>query len=175
MKRFIFPLLVFAGLLSLLGVSLGRSSQELPSPLIGKPAPAFRLAQLEAPEKQLTPADLKGQVWVFNVFASWCTACRVEHPLLLELAKQPGVTLVGLDYMDTREAGSRWLARHGNPYRHVVLDAEGKVGIDYGVYGVPETFVVDRQGVVRLKQSGQVTPEFIEQKLLPLLRELQRG
>lgn len=175
MRRFLGPLLIFLALVTLLGAALGSNPQDIPSPLVGKPAPPVRLSVLDAPEKFFMPADLRGQVWVLNVWASWCVACRVEHPLLLDLARRGTVPLVGLNYMDTREAGLKWLARHGNPYKLVALDADGKAGIDYGVYGVPETFVIDKRGVVRLKLSGPVTPEFIEQKLLPLLTELNRA
>ena len=175
MRRFLFPLGFFAVLVLLLGTALRLNPQELPSPLIGKPAPAFALAQLESPGKTFSPQDMKGKVWVLNVWASWCTSCRVEHPHFVELARRGVVPLVGLDYMDGREDGARWLARHGNPYQLSVLDTDGKVGIDYGVVGVPETFVIDKRGVIRLKLSGAVTPEWIERKLLPLVRELNRA
>jgi cytochrome c biogenesis protein CcmG/thiol:disulfide interchange protein DsbE len=143
--------------------------------LIGRQAPVFALAQLELSEKSFGPQDMKGKVWVLNVWASWCTSCRKEHPLLLDLAQRGIVPIVGLDYMDARPDGAKWLAQHGNPYRLSVLDADGKVGIDYGVYGVPETFVIDKLGVVRLKHTGPVTAEVIEKQLLPLIKALNRG
>lgn len=174
MKRFVFPLFLFLSLVLLLGFALRLHPQEIPSPLIGKPAPSFSLAQLET-GKSFSPQDMKGKVWLLNVWASWCTSCRQEHPLLLDLAQRGVVPIVGLDYMDTPEDGTKWLIKHGNPYQLAVLDSDGKVGINYGVYGVPETFVIDKRGFVRLKLSGPVTPEFIAQKLLPLLKELNRA
>lgn len=175
MRRFLFPLGLFAALVLLLGTALRLNPQELPSPLIGKPAPAFALAQLDSPGKTFGPQDMKGKVWVLNVWASWCAPCRVEHPHLVELARRGVVPLVGLDYMDAQADAMRWLARHGNPFQFTVADRDGKVGIDYGVYGVPETFVIDKRGVVRLKFNGPVTPEWIERKLLPLVKELNNA
>jgi len=160
MRRFLFP--------------LGLNPQEIPSPLVGKPAPAFALAQLDA-GKTFGPQDMKGKVWLLNVWASWCTSCRQEHPHLLELGRRGVVPIVGLDYMDAREDGAKWLVKHGNPYQLSILDSDGKVGIDYGVYGVPETFVIDKRGVIRLKFAGPLTPEIIERKLLPLIKELNRA
>jgi len=175
MRRFLLPLGVLFALLMLLGAGLGRDPQAIPSPLVGRPAPAFALAQLELPEKSFGPQDMKGKVWMLNVWASWCSSCRQEHPLLLDLAQRGVVPIVGLDYMDARPEGAKWLAQHGNPYQLSVLDANGKIGIDYGVYGVPETYVIDKLGVVRLKHTGPVTAEVIETKLLPLIKALNRG
>jgi len=175
MRRFLLPLGVLFALLMLLGAGLGRDPQAIPSPLVGRPAPAFALAQLELPEKSFGPQDMKGKVWMLNVWASWCSSCRQEHPLLLDLAQRGVVPIVGLDYMDARPEGAKWLAQHGNPYQLSVLDANGKIGIDYGVYGVPETYVIDKLGVVRLKHTGPVTAEVIETKLLPLIKALTRG
>ena len=175
MRRFLLPLGVLFPLLMLLGAGLGRDPQAIPSPLVGRPAPAFALAQLELPEKSFGPQDMKGKVWMLNVWASWCSSCRQEHPLLLDLAQRGVVPIVGLDYMDARPEGAKWLAQHGNPYQLSVLDANGKIGIDYGVYGVPETYVIDKLGVVRLKHTGPVTAEVIETKLLPLIKALTRG
>jgi len=175
MRRFLLPLGVLFALLMLLGTGLGRDPQAIPSPLVGRPAPAFALAQLELPEKSFGPQDMKGKVWMLNVWASWCSSCRQEHPLLLDLAQRGVVPIVGLDYMDARPEGAKWLAQHGNPYQLSVLDANGKIGIDYGVYGVPETYVIDKSGVVRLKHTGPVTAEVIETKLLPLIKALTRG
>jgi len=175
MKRYTIPLGIFAILLVILGVGLRGNPSEVPSPFIGKPAPAFSLARLEDADKRFAPQDMKGKVWLFNVWASWCASCRAEHPVLVEFAKQAMVPIVGLNYMDQREDGSRWLDKFGNPYRLSVFDADGKVGTDYGVYGVPETFVIDKQGIVRLKLTGPVTPEIIRDKLLPLIQELNRA
>jgi cytochrome c biogenesis protein CcmG/thiol:disulfide interchange protein DsbE len=175
MRRFFLPLGVLFALLVLLGAGLKRDPQAIPSPLIGRQAPVFALAQLALPEKSFGPQDMKGKVWMLNVWASWCTSCRKEHPLLLDLAQRGIVPIVGLDYMDARPDGAKWLVQHGNPYQLSVLDADGKVGIDYGVYGVPETFVIDKLGVVRLKHTGPVTAEVIEKQLLPLIKALNRG
>ncbi len=152
-----------------------RDPREVPSPLVDKPAPAFRLAQLNDPSKQLGPADLKGQVWLLNVWASWCVSCRVEHPLLVALAKANIVPVIGLNYKDTNALGRAWLAENGDPYKVSVVDADGRVGIDWGVYGVPETFVVDKNGVIRYKQIGPITQESLKDKILPLVRELQKS
>jgi cytochrome c biogenesis protein CcmG, thiol:disulfide interchange protein DsbE len=173
--RWSIPLGVFAVLLVFLAAGLTRDPREVPSPLIGKPAPAFTLAQLHAPERTLGTADMRGQVWLLNVWASWCVSCRVEHPLLLELSKANIVPVVGLDYKDKTDEGKAWLAQHGDPYRVSVVDADGRVGIDWGVYGVPETFVIDRHGVIRHKHIGPVTAEALQNKILPLVRALQRS
>lgn len=175
MTRFIWPLGIFAVLLALLGVGLQLKPQEIPSPFIGKPAPAFRLTTLASTPPTIGPSDLHGQVWLLNVWASWCAACREEHPVLLDLAQQAGVPIVGLDYKDEREKGRQWLERFGNPYSHVAFDGDGRVGIDYGVYGVPETFVIDKQGVIRLKFTGPLTRELVRDKLIPLIKELSRA
>jgi cytochrome c biogenesis protein CcmG, thiol:disulfide interchange protein DsbE len=172
MRRFLLPLFLFIGLLVFLGIGLTLNPREVPSPLIGKPAPAFTLSQLGDAEKKFAPQDLKGQVWLLNVWASWCVSCREEHPVLVEFSKKNVVSIVGLNYKDTREAGNAWLAKLGNPYLLSAFDAAGKVGIDYGVYGVPETFVIDKQGIIRLKHTGPVTPEVLAKKLLPLINEL---
>jgi len=171
--RLLVPLAIFVVIVGFLYVGLSRDPREVPSPLIGKPAPAFELAQLHAPDKKLGTADMKGQVWLLNVWASWCVSCREEHPLLVELGKANVVPLIGLNYKDKTDAGLAWLRQNGDPYRMSVVDADGRVGIDWGVYGVPETFVVDKQGVIRYKQIGPITVEALEKKILPLVRELQ--
>jgi cytochrome c biogenesis protein CcmG/thiol:disulfide interchange protein DsbE len=173
--RWSLPLAVFVVLLVFFAVGLTRDPREVPSPLIGKPVPAFTLAQLHAPDKTLGTADLRGQVWLLNVWASWCVSCRVEHPLLLELAKANVVPIVGLDYKDKPEEGKAWLAQRGDPYRVSVMDQDGRVGIDWGVYGVPETFVVDKNGVIRYKHIGPVTAEALQETILPMVRELQKS
>ena len=172
MKRFLIPLAVFIVLAGFLAVGLNLNPREVPSPFIGKPAPAFKLPRLDDPAAQVSSEQLKGQVWVLNVWASWCGPCLVEHPLVTELARQPGVRVIGLNYKDRSEDARAWLARHGDPYAATVVDRDGRVGIDYGVYGVPETFVIDRQGIVRFKHIGPITPEALRDKILPLLREL---
>jgi len=170
--KFIVPLAVFVLLAAFLAVGLTRDPREVPSPFIGKAAPAFRLEQVADEKLAFAPADMKGKVWLLNVWASWCASCRIEHPLLVEMAKKNVVPIVGLNYKDRREDALQWLARFGNPYSISAHDIEGKVGIDYGVYGAPETFVIDKQGVIRYKQIGPITPEALEKKIMPLLREL---
>ena len=172
MKRYLLPLIVFAVLIGFLAVGLNLNPREVPSPLIGKPAPAFALARLDDPARKITHTDLKGQVWILNVWASWCVACRQEHPLLVDFAKRSTVPLYGLNYKDKRSDGLAWLARFGNPYTASLFDIDGRVGIDFGVYGVPETFVIDKQGVIRFKQIGPVTPEVLRDQIEPLLKQL---
>jgi cytochrome c biogenesis protein CcmG, thiol:disulfide interchange protein DsbE len=146
----------------------------VPSPLVGKAAPAFSLPQLEG-SASFSPKDMAGKVWLLNVWASWCVSCREEHPVLVEFAKTKLAPLVGLDYKDQRDAATAWLARFGNPYDLSVVDADGRVGIDYGVYGVPETYVIDRRGVIRFKHIGPLTREVALKKVQPLVKELSDG
>ena len=175
MKRYLLPLLVFVLLAGFLAIGLKRDPREVPSPLINKPAPAFSLPQLDAPDQQVAAKDLLGQVWLLNVWASWCVACRQEHPLLVDLSRAGQVKLYGLNYKDKRDDALGWLQKFGNPYLKSMSDTEGLVGIDYGVYGVPETFVIDKQGVIRYKQIGPVTPEAIRDTLLPLVAQLEKS
>ncbi len=174
MNRFFIPIAVFVVIGGFLLVGLGLNPREVPSPLIDKPAPSFSLARLHEPGQTFGVADLKGQVWLLNVWASWCVACRTEHPILVELAKRKIVPIVGLNYKDKPEEAKMWLAQLGDPYSMSVMDRDGRVGIDFGVYGVPETFVIDKTGLIRYKQIGPVTTESLEQKIVPLLRELQK-
>ncbi len=173
MMRFILPLVIFLVLAAFLFVGLNLDPREVPSPLVGKPAPAFTLPQLHDPKKQFSPAEMKGKVWLLNVWASWCVSCREEHPVLMALSRQNIVPIYGLDYKDKKEEGEQWLSRGGDPYTLSVMDADGRIGIDYGVYGVPETYVIDKQGVIRYKQIGPVTPQNLSEKILPLVAELQ--
>ncbi len=173
--RLIIPLIIFVVIAGFLYVGLSRDPRELPSPLVGKPAPPFSLMQLHAPDKKLSTADMKGQVWLLNVWASWCVSCRVEHPLLVQLAQSNVVPVIGLNYKDKVPEGLAWLTQNGDPYKLSVVDADGRVGIDWGVYGVPETFVVDKNGVVRYKHIGPVTAEALQKTILPLVRELQKA
>jgi len=173
--RLLLPLAVFLIIVAFLWVGLYRDPREVPSPLVDKPAPAFTLAQLHEPGKKLSTDDMKGQVWLLNVWASWCVSCRVEHPLLVELARANVVPVIGLNYKDRNELGKQWLAQNGDPYKISVVDADGRVGIDWGVYGVPETFVIDKNGMIRYKQIGPITTEALEQKILPLIRQLQKA
>ena len=172
--RFALPLAIFVTVVAFLYVGLKRDPREVPSPLIGKPAPAFELPVLARPEKRFAPADMKGKVWLLNVWASWCVTCREEHPVLVELAGKRVIPVVGLNYKDKDDEAKAWLKRFGNPYDFSVVDAEGRIGIDYGVYGVPETYLIDGEGVIRYKQIGALTPAVLEQKVLPLARTLQK-
>lgn len=170
--RFLIPLFVLVGLVAFLGAGLQLDPREVPSPLINKPAPSFALARLDNPQETIRRDDMLGKVWLLNVWASWCVACREEHPLLVEFSRKKLVPIYGLNYKDDRTAGMRWLANFGNPYDLSLFDQDGRVGIDYGVYGVPETFVIDKQGVIRYKQIGPITPEALRDKIEPLVRQL---
>jgi len=170
--RFITPLALFVVLLGFLGVGLNLKPREVPSPLIGKPAPAFALPRLDNPEASLAQQDMAGKVWVLNVWASWCTPCLEEHPLWVDFARRNPTPLVGLNYKDGRKEAQSWLARHGNPYATTVQDTKGLVGIDYGVYGVPETFVIDKLGFIRFKHIGPLTPHVLRERIEPLLKQL---
>lgn len=173
MRKGIVPLTVFLVLVAFLGIGLTLNPRELPSPLIDKPLPQFSLPQLSEPHKVFTAADMKGKVWMLNVWASWCVACRIEHPVLVELSKtDKSVLIYGLNYKDKREDALQWLTRFGNPYAESISDTQGLVGIDLGVYGVPETFIIDKQGVIRHKQTGPITPEVLQDTILPLMRKL---
>ncbi len=171
--RLFAPLAAFVLLAIMLGVGLRLNPREVPSPFVGKPAPPFSLPQLHRPGEHLAAADLKGKVWVLNVWASWCVACRAEHPLLVELARSGQVPLYGLNYKDDSRNALEWLLRFGDPYTASVTDTNGRVGIDYGVYGVPETFVIDKAGVVRFKHIGPVTQEVWSRDLEPLIQRLK--
>ena len=194
MNRFLWPLIGFVLLVVLLAVGLKLNPHDVPSPLVGKPAPVFSLAKLDAQAEAFSPKDMLGKVWLLNVWSTWCVSCRQEHPILVEMAKNPAVTLIGLNYKEVRgdgvldsdkmtadvetnlalERSRGWLNKHGNPYRLSVLDLDGRVGIDYGVYGVPETYVIDKAGIIRMKQTGPITPEVFSGKILPLLTELSK-
>jgi len=172
--RYVLPLGSFLVLAVLLGIGLGLDPREVPSPLVGKTAPHFELPQLHRADEQFSEKDMRGKVWILNVWASWCVACREEHPVLVALSKSGVIPIVGLNYKDQREDGTAWLARLGDPYLLSAYDEQGKVGIDYGVYGVPETYVIDKQGVIRYKRIGIVTPGIVKEKILPLVGELNR-
>lgn len=168
------PLLAFGGLVWFMAVGLNRDPHLVPSPLIDHPAPAFKLPQLTAAGKTFSPDDFKGQVWLLNVWASWCVSCREEHPVLLEFSRTHTLPIVGLDYKDQAQDAIKWITDYGDPYTLTAVDADGRVGINYGVYGVPETYVIDKAGVIRYKQIGPVTPEVLQKTLLPLIAELQK-
>ena len=171
--RLFWPLAVFLVLAVFLAVGLGLNPREVPSPLVGKPAPAFAARALAEPTRQLRKEDLLGKVWMLNVWASWCAPCQEEHPLVLDIARRNLVAVYGLNYKDQGDAARRWLARLGDPYVATLVDADGRIGIDYGVYGVPETFIIDRQGQIRFKHTGPLTPDVLRTRIEPLLKELQ--
>lgn len=166
-------IIAFFALIALLAIGLTRNPREVPSPLIGKPAPAFDLPRL-GQEARFSPAEMRGKVWLLNVWASWCVSCRDEHPVLIDFARTKRAPLVGLNYKDPRDDALKWLARYGDPYDFSAVDSDGRIGIDYGVYGVPETYVIDRAGVIRYKQIGPVTPEVLAQKIVPLIGKLEQ-
>lgn len=194
MNKFLWPLIGFIALVVLLAVGLNLNPRDVPSPLVGKPAPAFSLPVVASPEKTFSPADMLGKVWLLNVWSSWCVSCRQEHPVLVEFSRHGAVPLVGLNYKEVRGDGAfdmgkmgpeeerkfalqragKWLADHGDPYSLSVLDLDGRVGIDYGVYGVPETYVIDKAGVIRMKHTGPITPDVLSGKILPLVGELSK-
>lgn len=174
MMRYLLPLIGFMILAAFLLVGLTLNPRQVPSPLIDKPAPAFQLNQLHAPDKVMASGDNLGKVWLLNVWASWCVACRDEHPLLVQLANSGVVPIYGLNYKDERTTAIQWLKRYGDPYTISIVDPDGKVGIDYGVYGVPETYVIDKKGIIRHKQIGPVTVDSLQKTILPLILELQK-
>jgi len=190
MLKYIIPLILFIIMAVFLALGLNLKPGEIPSPLLNKPAPVFSAPILQAtardggsvpigtepmrpPEEKLTPADLKGKVWLFNVWASWCVSCRAEHPVLNELARQQAAPIIGLNYKDDPAAAKNWLDSLGNPYNVSIMDQDGRIGIDWGVYGVPETFVIDKKGVIRYKHTGPVTADDVQRIFLPLLAKLQ--
>jgi cytochrome c biogenesis protein CcmG/thiol:disulfide interchange protein DsbE len=172
MKRAAWTLAVFAALVALLAIGLRLNPREVPSPLIGKPAPAFELPLLLAPDKKFSEKDMLGRVWILNVWASWCPPCLVEHPVVTRIARSGLAPVVGLNYKDAREEALPWLERNGNPYQLIVYDRDGRIGIDYGVYGVPETYVIDAKGVIRYKHIGPLGADVVRDKLEPLVKEL---
>ncbi len=192
MKKVLIPLALFVVLVVFLAIGLKRDPREIPSPLINKPAPEFSLFTLEGDAK-FSPADMKGQVWLLNVWATWCVACREEHPVLVAFADKYKVPIVGLSYKEiqpqdeaykapfdvklqlARERSQVWLNRHGNPYVTSVMDLDGRVGIHYGVYGVPETYVIDKAGIIRYKFVGAVSPQLLAEKILPLVTKLNQS
>ncbi len=174
MMRFLLPVGIFIVLVVFLALGLKLNPREVPSPLVGKPAPAFELPVLHQPGRRFTPGDMRGKVWLLNVWASWCVSCREEHPVLVGLAKRGVMPILGLNYKDKGDEATAWLKQFGDPYDLSVVDADGRIGIDYGVYGVPETYLIDAQGVIRFKQIGPITPAVLEQKILPLVQSLKK-
>ena len=174
MLKYLIPLALFLVLVVFLAIGLTRNPQELPSALIDKPAPTFRLPQLKQPDKTFSAEDMRGKVWMLNVWASWCVACRDEHPFLFEYQKSGAVPIYGLNYKDRPEDALGWLGELGDPYLLSAVDLDGRVAIDYGVYGAPESYIIDKNGTIRLKHVGPVMPDVWEKKILPLVQELNR-
>ncbi len=170
--RYLIPLAVFLLLAAFLWQGLKLDPRDIPSPLVNKPAPQFDLPLLADPAVHIKRDEMLGQVWLLNVWASWCVSCRQEHPVFMRLARQNIVPIYGLNYKDTREAGINWLNDFGNPYVASGFDVNGRVGLDYGVYGVPETYVIDKQGVIRYKHTGPVSDEAMMTTIVPLVKEL---
>lgn len=167
--RYAIPIVVLLVLIGFLAIGLKHDPREIPSPLVGKPMPAFSLTTLDG-GKPVTQADLQGRPLLVNFFASWCAGCQVEHPVLMKLSREYQVEIVGLDYKDTRQDAEHWLQRHGNPYRSVIADPQGQAGLDWGVYGVPETYVIAADGTVLYKHIGPVTIEAWRSRIAPLLQ-----
>jgi cytochrome c biogenesis protein CcmG/thiol:disulfide interchange protein DsbE len=174
MLKYLIPLAIFLVLVIFLAIGLTRNPQELPSALLDKPAPIFRLPQLKQPDKTFSAEDMRGKVWMLNVWASWCVACRDEHPYLFEYQKSGAVPIYGLNYKDRPEDALGWLSELGDPYLLSAVDLDGRVAIDYGVYGAPESYIIDKSGTIRMKHVGPVMPEVWEKKILPLVQELNR-
>lgn len=175
MKRYLLllPLVVFGAMALMLAAGLALNTSQVNSPLVGKPAPEFQASNLQTPGRSLRLSDLKGQVALVNIWASWCTTCRQEHPYLMALSQQ-GVPIYGIDYKDKRSDAIAWLKQYGNAYEAVGFDPDGKIGMDWGVYGVPETYVIDRQGVIRYKQTGAITARSLHEELQPLIAKLRQ-
>jgi cytochrome c biogenesis protein CcmG, thiol:disulfide interchange protein DsbE len=174
-KKAVWTLGAFIALVVVLAVGLRLNPREVPSPLIGKPAPAFDLPLLNEPDKRFSQKDMLGRVWIMNVWASWCPPCVVEHPVVTRIARSGLAPVVGLNYKDTRDEALPWLKRNGDPYQLIVFDANGRIGIDYGVYGVPETYVIDRKGIIRYKHIGPLTADVVQKKVEPLVKALNSG
>ena len=170
--RFLIPLGIFVLLVVLLAFGLTQDPKKVPSPLIDKPAPAFTLPKLSNQSESFSPADMAGKVWVLNVWASWCVSCRAEHEIIKQLARMNMVDIVGLDYKDELVDAKRWLQQFGNPYTLSVLDQEGRAGIDWGVYGVPETFIIGKDGMIKYKHIGPVTAQSLQDEIIPRLKAL---
>ncbi len=173
--KFLLPTLTFAVLVAFFVVGLGRNPGEIPSPLIGKSAPAFSLESLDNPVTNVAPTDFAGRAWVLNVWATWCGGCRQEHETLLAIARDNQVPIMGLNWRDDRALALRWLTELGNPYASVAFDPEGRTAIDWGVYGAPETFLISAEGVILKKRIGVLTAEIWQREFAPLLQAKASG
>lgn len=170
--RFLLPLAIFLAIAFFLWRGLSLNPREVPSPLIGKQVPQFAVPVLDDSARMLTAAGLRGNVYLLNVWGSWCVSCRIEHPVLVELAKRGTIPIYGLNWKDKHEDAVAWLARYGDPYVASGVDRDGKVAIDFGVYGAPETYLIDREGIIRFKQTGPLTWKIIEEQIMPLVAKL---
>jgi len=173
-RLLLLPLLLFVVLVGFLLVGLRRDPHEVPSPLINKSAPDFQLPQLQQASATFSAKEMRGKVWLLNFWGTWCVACREEHPLLVQYAKTGAVPIYGVDYKDERAAALQWLDEFGNPYTLTAFDVDGRISIDYGVYGAPESYLIDRNGVIRFKQIGPITEDVWQNKILPLAKELNK-
>lgn len=173
-KYLLIPLVLFIGLVAFLLVGLNRDPRELPSPLINKAAPDFQLQQLREPARTFSPKEMRGKVWLLNFWGTWCVACREEHPILVKYSKTGTVPIYGVDYKDDRATALQLLEEEGNPYTVTAFDPEGRTSIDYGVYGAPESYLIDKNGVIRFKQIGPITDEVWNKKILPLANQLNQ-
>jgi cytochrome c biogenesis protein CcmG/thiol:disulfide interchange protein DsbE len=173
MLKYLLPLGFFLALSALLAAGIGKDPTKLPSPLIDKPAPAFALSTLAEPVREVTQETFKGEPYLLNVWASWCVSCRQEHPVLEAFARTDQVRIVGLNWKDTRPDAQRWLGQFGNPFDEIIVDEPGRVGVDFGVYGTPETFLVDAEGVIRFKHVGPLTRQVIDEEIVPRLKQMK--
>jgi cytochrome c biogenesis protein CcmG/thiol:disulfide interchange protein DsbE len=171
--RYLVPLAIFTLLVAFLYRGLSLDPKLVPSPLVGKPVPRFTLTRLDNPAVTISDADFKGKVTLLNVWATWCVSCRREHETLVQLSKTGQIEIYGLNYKDNREDANRWLSQLGNPYVANAFDSDGRVGIDWGVYGAPETFIIDREGIIRHKHIGPLTIDIINDEILPLVAKLK--
>lgn len=169
------PLIIFIIIAVFLQRGLYRDPHRIPSPLIGKPVPEFRAATLKNPNEQITNKILKGQVSLLNVFATWCISCRAEHPILIDIRHSHQVVIYGLNYKDNRQAALKWLQQYGNPYNKIIYDPAGQIGINFGVYGTPETFIIDKKGIIRYKYIGPIAPTEWHDELLPEISRLENN
>ncbi len=172
--KFFIPLFIFLFLMVLLYRGLSLDPKKVPSPLINKAAPDFVTNTLYQPDKSISPKDMLGKVWILNVFASWCVSCRAEHAVVSRFAKTGLADVIGLNYKDEEKDAKEWLAYFTNPYKYIAVDRKGQIGIDWGVYGVPESFVIDKKGIIRYKQIGPITEQALEETIIPLIKRLQK-
>ena len=175
LTRYVLPLAVFGAIALLLAIGLGRDPRLVPSPLVGKPLPVFRLTDLHQPARLIEDGHLRGRVALLNVWATWCVSCRQEHDTLMRIAREGSIPIFGLNYKDSRDSALRWLSRLGDPYVTTAFDGLGKVGLDLGVYGAPETYVIDASGHIAYKHIGPVTERDLREVILPMVEKLRAG